>query len=333
MNDTHQTTWRDFPGFYASPVIQSLAFVPRWTVSAVKEDEKRSTNKMPLDMRGLLDEGVIRGAYERDETCLATLDEILRRIPDVANHAFYLDAQVDGYIVIDIEKTCPVEVSARLLQLPFLYGELSMSGLGYHLVMPLPTNMSEYEIALTKRVLREEHGYYELLLEHYVTFTRSPIPAEHFERARRLAPGGAQWDDVYAELASQATENISASIEIDELKPEIPFEDAILDIICRQPYKRTLADFHHDHSRYEFGLMGYLYNRLAPVVEETVIGERHDYTESERAWLIYLAAVEILEHRDKHDELRNGLPLLLNTASSIVADRLSRKEAQQDTTE
>lgn len=306
-------TWRDFPGFYSHPVIHALSGQPKWTVS--------DADKVPIDMRHLLETGLIRGAYSPDATCLTTLPTILERIPSIANHAYRLDAQIDGYMVLDIEKTCPPEVAQRLLKLPFLYGELSMSGRGYHLVMPLPTNMHEFPLAADKLVLREEHGWYEILIEHYVTFTRKPIPQERLTQ-HQTGPAPT-WDEVYAELAALAVESVSVDLDIDEVKPEIPYEDAILGLITRNPYRRTLGDFHDDNSRYEFGMLGYYYNRLRPVIEETSFAQAHTYTESERAWLIYEAAKGQLEWRPKHDELRAGLPVLLNAATSVVARRLA----------
>lgn len=314
-DDNAPLTWKSFPGFYSHPVIHSLASRKRWTVS--------NADKVPVDMRHLLETGQVRGAYSPDENCLVDLPAILSAIPNIANHAYYLDAQVDGYMVLDIEKTCPPEVADRLLKLPFLYGELSMSGRGFHLVFELPANMHEYPIAAGKRVLKEEHGYYEILIEHYVTLTRKAISPERIQQAL-TSPGAApSWEEVYAELAENAVESVSVDMDIDEVKPEIPYEETILSLITRFPYARELEDFHHDHSRYEYGMLGYYYNKLRPVIEETSFAHAHTYTEAERAWLIYEAAKSQLEWRPKHDELRNGLPVLLNAATSVVAHRLA----------
>ena len=45
----------------------------------------------------------------------------------------------------------------------------------------------------------------------------------------------------------------------------------------------------------------------------------HVYTDSEKAWLLYITAQEKIQHRDKHDESRNGLPWLLYLTQEIMA--------------
>ncbi|MFP3802932.1 hypothetical protein, partial [Paraburkholderia sp. SIMBA_027] len=81
-----------------------------------------------------------------------------------------------------------------------------MSGRGYHLVIPVPTNLHDFPVAVGKRVLREEHGWYELLFEHWVTFTRRPVPADVLARAESTpdTPRFAAVEDVYAALAAKA---------------------------------------------------------------------------------------------------------------------------------
>ena len=162
-----------FPEFYTNASVQMLAGHSRWTVS--------DKDKTPINTRELMTTGRIWGAHEISDDCLVTLEELKGFLPNATNNAFYLKAQIDGLLVLDIEKTCPPEIAAKLLGISdTLYSELSMSGKGYHLLLPLPSNFWDFPIATGKKVLKEEHGYYEILLDHWVTFTRNEVPAERY---------------------------------------------------------------------------------------------------------------------------------------------------------
>lgn len=314
-NDPHSA----FPEFYENPIINAIADVARWTVS--------DNEKVPINMRELISSGRVWGAHEVSDKCLVQLNELTSFLPTAANNAFYLRAQTDGFVVLDIEKTCPPEIARELLRLPHLWAEPSMSGKGYHLVMPLPSNFWEYPIAVGKTVLKEEHGYYEILLDHWVTFTRIPLAANTLPE-QNFEPGA--WEDVYAALASVAVEAPVAEFEITAERPDVPRVDQIIELVTRRPLEKTPEDFHNDYSRYEFSALGILFNRLKTIliaikeVEPDVV-----YDEAAMSWLIYEAAVQMLPARDKHAEVRNGMPLLLNAAVSLVARRLGDQAAEQ----
>lgn len=313
----HSDPHSAFPEFYDNPIIRAIADLPRWTVS--------DNEKVPINMRELIASGRVWGAHEISDECLVRLDELTGVLPTAANNAFYLRAQTDGFIVLDIEKTCPPDIARRLLALPNLWAEPSMSGKGYHLVMPLPSNFWDYPIAVSKRVLKEEHGYYEILLDHWVTFTRiamptSSLPAKNFEHGA--------WETVYAELAQDAVEAPVSEFDISVDRPSIPRAEQIVELMTRRPLEKSPEDFHNDHSRFEFSALGILYNRLKTIL--IAVGEADDtiYDESAQSWLVYDAAVQLLPPRDKHEEIRNGMPLLLNAAVSLVARRLGGQAAE-----
>ena len=321
----HMNPLREFPAFYSNPVVRALSREPRWTVSG-RKDPDSSTSKMPIDMRELLDNNRVRGAYEVSPACLVDLEELTRRLPDAANCAFHLSAATDGVAVLDIEPDCPPEVSAPLLAMGGdLYRELSMSGRGHHLVMPLPANFWSFPVAASKLKLREEHGGWEVLLDHWVTFTRVPSP--------RPAPGAAPavWEDVYASVASAAVEAPAASLDVDAEMPDVPYAEQILAEVTRLPHRRRKEDFHGDMSRFEFAVMGVLYNRLLDYLQVMRMAfPALSYSDSDRVWLLYAASSRVLEHRDKHDEVRNGLPLLLNSATALVARRTAEANQRQE---
>lgn len=314
-----EPTWRRYMDFYRHPIVADLGHEPRWTVS--------DADKRPIDMRALIDENILRGAKFRNQTCLVTLEELVNTIPDAKNHAYYLSWQLDEVMVIDIEKTCPPEIAAPLLGLNYQYGELSMSGRGYHLVMPLPANINEFPDARRKKVLKGPNKYYEILLEHYITFTRVPISDQQQDAARQLRHGQEQptWEEVYAELAKDAVYTEVQDIDIALDKPELPYEEEIIELMMRFPYRKSLDDFDGDNSRYEFSMMAFLYNTLEPILEASMIKRANEWTPSDKAWLIYQVARQWLDHRPKHDEYRNGMPLLLNAAMSLTAHRATEE--------
>lgn len=313
-----------FPDFYANPTIQLLAGEVRWSVS--------DNDKMPIDIRELMDTGRLWGAREISDTCLVTLGELTEALPTAANNAFYLRAQTDGLLVLDIEKTCPAEIAAELLGISeTLYSELSMSGRGYHIVLPLPTNFWDYPIATSKRVLREEHGYYEILLDHWVTFTRTEVPMNRYAGPDEdELPQAPEWDDLYASLAVLAVETPTVELDITIEKPVIPKEEKIIDLMTRQPHKRDLAKFHNDYSRWEFSILGVLYNRLRAILVAVRDDVDHPFDEGDQAWLVYTAAQKVIPHRDKHDEYRNEMPLLMNATVALIARRTAENATKTE---
>ncbi|MFC8125519.1 hypothetical protein [Streptomyces sp. NPDC057302] len=331
-----------FPQFYGNPAIRTLASACRWTISGQIGEEtpdvstKPPKRKAPIDVRHLLagctsscqHAGPLRGAFTLDETCLLTLDELTAAIPKAANTAFYLQAQTDGLLVLDIEADCPSGVATDLLRLPgILYSELSMSGQGFHLVMPLPTNFHDFPVAAGKRVLREEHGWYELLLDHWSTFTRQPVPdriVAHVNAATS-APAFASIEDLYAQLAVNARENSGASasaVDTAEDMPDIPYSQAIIEqtLVSAHHQLRDPGDFNHDMSRWEFSVLASLYGWMRTQLRAySALGVA--YSTGDTTWLLYKAALDVIPARPKHSERRNGRPFLLDRAAALVADR------------
>ncbi|MFE4335415.1 hypothetical protein ACFRQM_40220 [Streptomyces sp. NPDC056831] len=331
-----------FPQFYGNPAIRALASACRWTISGQigEEDpddpDKPPTRKAPIDVRHLLTgctpgcrhAGSLRGAFALDETCLLSLDELTAAIPNAANTAFYLQAQTDGLLVLDIEPDCPPRIATDLLRLPgVLYSELSMSGRGFHLVMPMPQNFHDFPVAAGKRVLREEHGWYELLLDHWATFTRQPVPdriVAHVDAAT-AAPAFTSIDDLYAQLAAKARESPGASattVDTAEDMPDIPYSLAIVEqtLASARHQLRDPGDFNHDMSRWEFSVLASLYGWMRTQLRAySALGV--EYSAGDTAWLLYKAALDVIPVRPKHSQRRNGRPFLLDRAAALVADR------------
>lgn len=311
-------TFADFPSFNTNPTIRSLAHNERWTFS-------RPDTKMPVNMERLIESAEISGAPAPISPYLVSLQRLFEVTPYINNVAYYWDVSIDQKIMVDVEKTCPPELAAQILSIPnALYTEVSMSGRGYHLIFDLPRNFYEYPNATARTVLRHPEGFYEILLQHYVTFTRRPIPSE-----RIPAPSSDfTIEDLYAQLASVAKPPMV--LEFDPLTEAPPMTDvdyyinALSSLFKRNPYAKTLEDFGFDHSRYEYGLLTHIIHHLipqiiAPRIESSQISlsPYAQLSDNEKAWIAYFFLISDgspLPWREKHDESRNQMPLLLNAA-------------------
>jgi len=294
--------------FSTDKFIQSIANNTRWTVS--------TNTKMPINMRHLIDCNEVKGAkFENDKSPLVKLQEIIDYLPNVTNFAYFLNQSTDHFVVLDIEPKCPAEIRDKLLRLPCKYIELSMSGKGFHLVFDTPDSVYK-DIIDAKPAIKEEHGYYEILLNHYVTFTGNIC---------KLNEGIVQDDisefyKIFDTLASQAEIKQSRDIDTADM-PElesIPLYEDILNVLIQAQYKKTLADVNYDNSKYEFGVIGFYFNRMNMLLNTTKY-KVHDYSEQERIVLLYHIVEQIIPYREKHDTYRDGLPLLMYDCKKVIS--------------
>lgn len=328
------------PHFYNNPTIKHLGQFQAWSVS--------DNNKMPVNMGTLFTTGEVTGAsMYKLNTDAVTLDELTTKLPDAANCAFYLNTSLHGVAILDIEKTCPVDIRDKLLSLvpQTLYTETSMSGKGYHLVFACNPDAFHRDEFRTKAKLQHPKGYYEILLEHWITFTRNPIPQSVLDT---IEPTNLTWDSMLDELiadiddytaSSASADNNVDDIDIDHLQPhdytpaKKAFDDAIVDAVVYkfdQEYTKTPADFHHDMSRWEFSILTHLVTWCAYTLEDRLRAPRAPGPHREQAFdphtitarhitrLVYHAALRTIPHRDKHDGYRNGQPYMLYQAINAV---------------
>jgi hypothetical protein len=306
-----------FEAFYGNPVIQRLSYEKRWTIS--------DNNKVPIDMTDLLASNgqAIHGALTRKEghNPFVDLHTLMKNIPNAANNAYSLDAKTDGILILDIEPKCPKAIAEKLLQLPALYGEFSLSGKGYHLIFPIP---KEYEDVYSCCVaVKEEHGYYEFLCNHCITFTRNIIPAGFTPNI-----GQGSYEDfvkVWCELASKVDLTQKDSVvDIMSEEEDTEWTDYIQKILQsdEKAYKKTPSDFGDDMSRYEHGYTGHVYFVLLNILKRLKVF----YTKSEMIWEVYRATSELIPYRDKHDTIHDRMPWLLYQASVIVGKNYDEDE-------
>lgn len=314
MSTPGTKTWKDFPDFYNNIFIKRIASTEKWTVS--------DKDKRPIDMHAFINNGKVWGlAFDRGYNPMVDLQTLCDTIPNAANNAFYLDALTDKFVVVDIEPKCPENLKQEFLNLPYLYGEVSMSGKGYHLVFDLPEDILDlYPNAKQKLALKDQNGYYEILINHMVTFTRNMI-----------APSTGETDisafrNVFELLAMQATKSTVDTAEMVRITDidtnDIPYYNTIMATLRAQNYKSTIDSFNGDRSRYEYGMTGYYFRRLQRLLQNGKYKD-HEYTEKEQAIIIYKLTSEKLEYRPKHDEMRNKMPWLLYLAAHMLSENIS----------
>lgn len=319
--------------FRFNPAIASLANIPRWTVSY---------EKIPIDFHAFIEDHMyydpnkktLRPFFAKDHTndYLVTLDEVSAKLNPLTriNTTFFIISELDRYVILDVEKTCAPELANRLITMDAIYKETSASGLGYHLILPLPSNFKDFGVAHLKNKIQSKDSTYEVLMQHYITFTGEPIPASRMNEAyaflqtNNLSP--MSLNELWELLAKPYTnQSLIRGEKVDLEQPEIPKLSAILSTFGNpkrknEIYNKTLEDFNNDNSRYEFGLIskvtlavhGFYYNCGIKVSKTQFI------------WAVYLVVKKLVEHRPKHDEFRNGMPLLLNATSSLIEKDLNR---------
>lgn len=295
--------------FFDNQIIKYLAPRPYWTVNI--------ENKKPLDIMEYDRTKKIRGAANDD--ALTDLNNLLRIINAVPEQYVYkLNAVRDRIVILDIEKTCPDEIKAELLKLPFMYGDISVSGKGYHLIFPLP---DIDQIIANKTVMREEHGYYEILINHNVTFTNNTIFPQY-----DLANAPIQFTEIWNEL--KASQKIALKYDFDldgdDVNLDFPQYNMLKDAVIRnfkQRFKKTPSDFYGDMSRYEFAVIGSVRYSLITMLDLPIFARNITLDKRQQIMFVYNIITEILEPRPKHQERRDGKPLLLyQTYNSFVTN-------------
>lgn len=305
-----------FLHFRNDTFIATIANTKKWTVS--------TNQKVPIDMHLLITQGRISGALFNDETSLVSLDELHDTLPTAANYAFYLDALLDNFVVLDIEPKCPDPIKNQLKNMPCLYCETSMSGHGIHMVFHLPNDiLTQYPDARQKVVFKEDHGWYEILLNHYVTFTGNILPAN-------IGTNDTEFRQLFTAMASQQKYTTKADIDIEQIASvETRYTAQILETLRNHAkrYKKSKKDFNDDISRYEFAYMAYLYKGIQSIISIPIIAQEHDYNDAEQAWFMFTIASELLPSRAKHEEFRDNMPWLLYLAFEVIAKNKKGKKS------
>ena len=330
--------YTDFNDFYSNPIIKQIAPNKRWTVSTTKEvvdNNGKKKSKMPIDMYELINNDRIWGcAWNRGHHPLVDLQTVCDVLPTATNNAYMLDATEDGYVVLDVEGRCPEFMKKEFLKLPYLYGEISMSGHGLHLIFALPKDiLAKYPNAMTKSSLQSESKDYEVLMaDHFVTFTRNTLPPSSGERTVK------DFENIFEELCRRQRKSIQAdSVAVTDIDTsKIKDFDKIMKYLRQKQYKKTIEDFEYknktgyDNSAYEHYASRFYYTCLKKLLNNPAYAGK-EYTDDEKAIIIYSIAKEKIPYREKHDETRAGMPWLMFIVTRMIAKTDKQDEAWENT--
>lgn len=289
--------------FVEHPVIKPLANYQRWTIT-------EPTTKRPLDIPWMIatfPNVEIRGCDYRLPDTMMTLSDLIETLTTMGtepvNFAYYLTPDLDDIIVVDVEPSASKEVKEAFLSTPFLYGETSLSGNGFHLVYKRPEPLfKQYPISQMKSRLRSADTTFEILIDHWVTFTGNQIkpPAIPQYTLESLV------EPLFANASEPSTE---ATLPIAEIAPDSVEElyDKFAPIILKQAATgaKSFEECNSDMSLYELEFVEYLMLQFNQIVKAYNRGQTEPYipTDDEVVYFSAMLAEEMLEWRDKHERL------------------------------
>ena len=294
--------------------IKDLKDIPHWTITHKEPKDNivcPKLDKAPLDLPAVLKNGYPSPVAWKDGQKQWTLDEIekdfgLKLTP---NLAFLLDTLRDNYMLLDIEPSCDEVLKQKFINSDWVYGETSLSGEGIHLLFKTPKNFEEFPIAMKKTVLKTKNRTYEMLLNHWVTFTGNQI-----ERPKIIETS---IEEIFKDLAilAQETEVREMHYESESLlKPKnIPMYDELFRLLTAIPIPFEPEKHDNDISGTECSIIGRIQNSVLEKLTESPSFATNYYTEEQAIALIYYVAKHHIPHREKHDSLRNKMPWLLYT--------------------
>lgn len=304
-----------YHAFYSNDFIKFISENPKWSISDV--------NKRPVSIPALKEklngvlQGPIPGASQYNADDMTTLDNLLNILPTASNHAYQLNCKVDHWVCLDIEAACPEKLKKRFLSLPYLYGEHSLSGKGIHLYMPLPSNWDKYKAYHNMPKLQEKHKWFEILLAHWVTFTRNALPVPESK-----GDGTLDLSSVFTYLTKQVRPSKHIDVNTITKKPKIPNEKLIQIYLSDYHYTKSLGDFYDDESRWEFANAIFLVRSVDEILKTRREFQNINYNDNQIAFIVYEELKKRLPYRDKHDTLRQGMPWLLYTSQTALAHYL-----------
>lgn len=315
-----------YKAFYENEIIKRLAPNERWTIS--NQDKKPLDVTEYLETKDTPNPHVWGVSFDRGHNPYVDLATILQEFPTAFNNAYALNYQLDGIVVMDIEPSCPDQIKNQFLKLPYLYAETSMSGKGIHLIFETPKCLENYPPAQKKRALKEEHNYYEILLNHTITFTRNVLPPSNNEFDISV------FENIVENLAVNAKETVnkavSAEIEMNFDPTTIFAYKELMEAANRYTYTKTPENFGHDMNRYEYGFVGGYYHHMKRVIDNYPnLKKQHEYTLEEIIWLVYSAVKENIEYRPKHDETRNNMPWLMYLTEDLISKEMIKNQTEE----
>lgn len=301
--------------FETNPLIQKMAQSERWAIS--------SKSKHPLSVKGInaFNKNPQFRQFQNDSDLVSLTDIEKISVLNNANRAYRMNAVINHIIAIDIEAYASEEVRQHLLKIPFGYGEISKSG-GLHLFVELPIQVIQQlkyiPILSTNFATGKTWGFEVLTQNHFITFTKNEIPSN---------PNGDV--NILYELLDILANKAEEKNAYQKSKYRIQNEDIINDNVkfiakeIPQSKKQNIEtldmqSFNNDYSRLEW--------HAAMSIAGTIATKRRnskelyeDITNNEIITVIYKILQKHLEHRDKHESYRDGLPYLKYVAANAWA--------------
>lgn len=311
--------------FYDHPFIQSISQTPKWSIS--------DKNKRPLSYYWAC-RNQVRGCSPKNDQDMATLDQWVNLFTDkdtnrllLNNHAFYLNAPWDKFIIIDIEAICPVHLRQKFLSLPYIFGQKSRSGKGLHLIFPLTDDLIADPLMAnlwTRDRVPHPKKYYEILITHWATFTRQLIPPFQGDITNQTP---------FVNFLKKVAAGIKPLEHLDYISckkedlADIPNIHIILDLIGPVTYDKIPQDFNNDLSAWEYGYTSILAQALFKALANPQVKNLgHAYTQNEIINILYYIMEQNIPYRPKHAGQRNNQPYLLNEARKFISRKSQRKD-------
>lgn len=332
----------EYDKFRQNPVIDTLAKLPYWTLT-------KSDDKMPIDIYKFFDYVATRndipeffyGATEADgNTPFTTLDDLYQSLtvdlknaldtkilPDFVHDvqvgpvAFRLTCRTQPYVVLDIEPSASEEIRQKFLNTKFLYCETSMSGKGLHMIFDSKDILAKYPFAAMKPALKNGADGYEILINHYVTFTGNNIVLP-------TSTDDTFFYEEFEKLASEATEPMDTTeATIDTDVSNIYKSQYILDIIKPRKTYAECANDENDKSKQDWTFICSLASQLLKITDTYT--NVHEFTIDELASLLYVITTKYIPHREKHDRSLNGGTWLEYEVTQAIGFVIAKRKESQ----
>lgn len=333
--------------FMQNPLIQFIQNDNQWTIS--------NKDKEPVDAVHLLERQLVRNARVLDDPYPLVSLTRLNNDENLAytNRAYRLQAQHNRIFVVDVEPSASPELLKFAVEFPAHYTEISRNG-GVHLLIKIPENMitPENEYLLTTTVVKSQAKDADLeviLNDHYITFTKKMVMDKEIadfvnnqhdrERLSKFLTNIVKMDEkakLDRELKRKLAVNFDDSNVQKELVEELANSMPFVKFINKQKENKSPEDFNNDMSRYEASVStscaGYTRYYMKKVLPGTQVLQRKfkDMTDNDWIYLAYKLTEFIVDERDKHNEIRGGLPWLLYLAQGGWTFILASEEKEKN---
>lgn len=303
-----------FPEFYGNHIIRKLAALPRWTVL--------DSEQVPINVRELLSSGRVLGVHEIDADSLMTLDELTTRLPQAANCAFYLHDNIDQVALLTITDTCPQHLVHEIYQSGSLYSEYRTNVQASQHLLPAPMVTDSFPSIANRKRLTERHGWYEIVLEGWVVFSRHTLPTTVAPIVSDPHAARPTWDRLFRNLSLETRASRALATDIRIKRPKLRRVSQLLDSLTQTPLEIAATDFQGDLALFEYEVLHELHARLRPILKVVpAVDDGANLSPSAEAWLIAEAAKHLLPHRSPSINPEDASPLLLDAAASVVLTR------------